>query len=73
VDRDTHVTLETPDGPYVVKFHVTRHESEYMVNLDRLWFWSPEHSAMTATVSPALDPGMEAALERRRVDPGVLY
>jgi hypothetical protein len=66
------VNIQAGDGPFQIQFNVSPTQREYVVNLNRLWFWNP----LAKTSPPRItteDAAASAAMEYRRERGPVLY
>jgi hypothetical protein len=64
------VDVQAMDGPFQIQFNVNPRQTEYVVNLNRLWFWNPlakTSSPRITTEDAAASPAMEYRRERRPV------
>jgi hypothetical protein len=65
------VDVDSPGGPFRMQFDVAPEEREYVVNLNRLWFWN-----MVSKPAPRItaeDAASEAAMDYRSERSPVLY
>ena len=66
------VDFDSPGGPFRVQLTVTPEQREYVINLNRLWFWNP----LSKPIMPKItieDTGAKAVMEYRRERRPVLY
>jgi hypothetical protein len=70
-DKKAAVFLETRAGPMTLQFHLVRGVREYVINLERLWFWGIAGPDSPHVMLP--EAGAEVRIERRRRDAAVLY
>jgi hypothetical protein len=70
IDRAT-VDIESPGGSFRVQFEVAPGEQEYVINLNRLWFWNA--LSRTSPRITAEDGAAQAVMEYRRERGPVLY
>jgi hypothetical protein len=65
------VDIDDTAGPFKVQFDVAPGEREYVVNLDRLWFWNLLAKSPEPRI--AIGPGVNARVDYRRERSPVLY
>jgi hypothetical protein len=66
------VDIESRGGPFRIQFDVDPKEREYVVNLNRLWFWGPLSRQTTPRIT-AEDTAAEVVMDYRRERSSVLY
>jgi hypothetical protein len=66
------VRIDSSAGPFRVQFDVDPAKREYVVNLNRLWFWSPVAKSAAPRIT-AEDGSAQAIMQYRREPRPVLY
>jgi hypothetical protein len=68
--RKVNVSIQSEAGPFRIGFEVVPEDREYVVNLNRLWFWSAIAKSARITVE---DPAAQASTTWRRERGAVLF